>query len=42
MDAADFTKGPIARIYLRHHVPHGLHGAYSDTYYGPANPVKAA
>ncbi|EIE20486.1 carotenoid oxygenase [Coccomyxa subellipsoidea C-169] len=35
MDASDFTKGPLARIHLSHHLPHGLHGAYSDNYYGP-------
>ena len=37
LDAADLTKGPIARILLRHHVPHGLHGYYSDAYFGPSS-----
>ena len=42
MDAKDFTKGPLARIYLSHHVPHGLHGFYSDSYYGPNTSAHAA
>ena len=42
MDAKDFTKGPLARIQLSHHVPHGLHGFYSDTFYGPDATTKAA
>lgn len=35
LDAANFTKGPLARIHLSHHIPHGLHGMYSEKYYGP-------
>ncbi|KAK9837122.1 hypothetical protein WJX81_004609 [Elliptochloris bilobata] len=35
LDAADFSKGPVARLWLKHHVPHGLHGFYSEQYYGP-------
>ncbi len=35
LDAADFSKGPITRIWLRHHVPHGLHGFYTEQYFGP-------
>ena len=42
MDAKDFSKGPLARIHLSHHVPHGLHGFYSDTFYGPQAPTKGA
>ena len=42
MDAKDFSKGPLARIHLSHHVPHGLHGFYSDTFYGPQPPTNGA
>ena len=35
MDASDFNKGPIAKVWLTHHVPHGLHGCYSNYYFGP-------
>ncbi|KAK9823367.1 hypothetical protein WJX72_002263 [[Myrmecia] bisecta] len=35
LDASDFNKGPIARIWLQHKVPHGLHGYFSDLYFGP-------
>src|SRR5579875_3489360 len=37
LDAADLAKGPVARIPLRHHVPHGLHGYYSEAYFGPSS-----
>ena len=37
LDAADLAKGPVARIPLRHHVPHGLHGYYSEAYFGPGS-----
>ena len=42
MDAKNFSKGPLARIHLSHHVPHGLHGFYSDTFYGPQAPNNGA
>ena len=35
LDAADFSKGPVATVWLKHHVPHGLHGFYADAYFGP-------
>ena len=35
LDASNFTKGPLARLWLTHHVPHGLHGCYSERYFGP-------
>ena len=41
LDAADIAKGPLARIWLKHHVPHGLHGCFSSTYYGPKIPQGA-
>ena len=28
LDASDVSKGPVARVGLRHHVPHGLHGEW--------------
>ncbi|KAL3155783.1 hypothetical protein ABBQ32_012798 [Trebouxia sp. C0010 RCD-2024] len=36
LDAADFSKGPVAKIWLKNHVPHGLHGFFSPKYYGPS------
>eukprot|EP00884_Botryococcus_braunii_P008784 jgi/Botrbrau1/17907/Bobra.50_1s0008.1 len=35
LDAKDFNKGPLARIWLKHHVPHGLHGQFTPSYFGP-------
>ena len=26
LDGADLTKGPVARVWLEHRIPHGLHG----------------
>jgi len=37
LDAADFNTGPVAKLWLKHHVPHGLHGFFSTTYYGPSS-----
>ena len=28
LDAARFDEGPVAKLWLRHHVPHGLHGCW--------------
>ena len=28
LDAARFGEGPVAKLWLRHHVPHGLHGCW--------------
>jgi carotenoid cleavage dioxygenase-like enzyme len=28
LDGADVAAGPVAKIYLKHRVPHGLHGAF--------------
>ena len=28
LDASDVSKGPVARVWLKHHVPHGLHGEW--------------
>lgn len=30
LDASDFTKGPIARLHLKHHIPYGLHGNFTN------------
>lgn len=40
LDAADFSRGPLARVWLTHMVPHGLHGAFTETYYGPPPPKE--
>ena len=37
LDAADFDKGPVAKLWLQHHVPHGLHGYFSKMYFGPSS-----
>ncbi len=28
LDCADLGKGPVAKVWMRHHVPHGLHGCW--------------
>ena len=28
LEASDVSKGPVARVWLKHHVPHGLHGEW--------------
>ncbi|HEY9886999.1 MAG TPA: carotenoid oxygenase family protein [Candidatus Obscuribacterales bacterium] len=35
LEAQNFAAGPIARLRLRHHVPYGLHGSFTPTYFGP-------
>ena len=35
LDASNFSKGPVAKLWLKHHVPHGLHGFFSPKYFGP-------
>ncbi|KAK9800351.1 hypothetical protein WJX73_008195 [Symbiochloris irregularis] len=30
MDARDFSQGPVCRLWLKHHVPHGLHGFFTE------------
>lgn len=29
LDANDFSKGAIARLHLKHHIPYGLHGSFT-------------
>jgi all-trans-8'-apo-beta-carotenal 15,15'-oxygenase len=36
LDARDVARGPLARLRLDHHLPHGLHGAFTSAYHGPA------
>lgn len=35
LDAKDIEAGPVARLFLRHALPFGLHGSWSDAYHGP-------
>jgi len=30
LDARDITKGPVARLHLKHHIPYGLHGSFTS------------
>ncbi|WP_341525437.1 carotenoid oxygenase family protein [Nostoc sp. UHCC 0302] len=30
LDASDFSKGAIARLHLKHHIPYGLHGSFTS------------
>ncbi|MEO1620734.1 MAG: carotenoid oxygenase family protein, partial [Cyanobacteria bacterium J06632_3] len=34
-DATDITSGPICRLWLSHHLSHGLHGSWTSRYYAP-------
>jgi all-trans-8'-apo-beta-carotenal 15,15'-oxygenase len=29
LDAQDFSKGAIAKLHLKHHIPYGLHGSFT-------------
>ncbi len=35
LDAEDLTRGPTARLHLKHHVPYGLHGSFTPEWFGP-------
>ena len=35
LDARDLEKGPVAVLQFAKPVPSGLHGCWTDTYYGP-------
>ncbi len=35
LDAADFDKGPVATIWLKHRIPRGLHGHFCPEVHGP-------
>ena len=32
--------GPVCLVKLPHHIPIGLHGCWSDEYFGPAVPAR--
>lgn len=34
LDASDFSKGVIARLHLKHHIPYGLHGSFTSEVFG--------
>jgi all-trans-8'-apo-beta-carotenal 15,15'-oxygenase len=34
-DAQNIALGPIAKLNLKHHVPYGLHGSFTSSYFGP-------
>jgi all-trans-8'-apo-beta-carotenal 15,15'-oxygenase len=34
LDGRDLTKGPLARLHLKHHVPYGLHGSFVPQVFG--------
>jgi hypothetical protein len=38
-DAARVSAGPVARLWLPHHLPSGLHGSWSPEFCGPADAV---
>ena len=33
--AQNIAAGPVARLKLKHHVPYGLHGSFTSSYFGP-------
>lgn len=35
LDARHIANGPVARLWLRHHVPFGLHGSFTPQRFGP-------
>jgi len=37
LDAQNLAAGPVAKIHLPHHIPPGLHGSWSDSYFGPVD-----
>ncbi len=40
LDARDLSKGPVARLHLKHHVPYGLHGSFTPEWFGPIHGDK--
>ena len=34
-ETADIAKGPVCRLWLTHHLAHGLHGSWVGQYFGP-------
>lgn len=39
LDARDLTRGPLAVLHLRGHIPHGLHGSFTSQRFGPDLPA---
>lgn len=35
LDARDLSRGPLAVLHLKQHIPHGLHGSFTSQYFGP-------
>ncbi|MGK7889029.1 MAG: carotenoid oxygenase family protein [Leptolyngbyaceae cyanobacterium] len=35
LDARDLNAGPVAVLRLKHHIPYGLHGTFTETDFGP-------
>lgn len=35
LEAADIEAGPVCRLWLSHHLAHGLHGSWTSAYFGP-------
>jgi all-trans-8'-apo-beta-carotenal 15,15'-oxygenase len=31
LDGQDLNKGPVAQVHLKHHIPYGLHGSWTET-----------
>ncbi|MBD2497482.1 carotenoid oxygenase family protein [Nostoc sp. FACHB-280] len=38
LDAKDIEKGAIARLHLKHHIPYGLHGSFTDEVFCSIDP----
>ena len=38
LDAQNMAGGPVANLWLKHHVPYGLHGTFTPEYFGPPLP----
>jgi all-trans-8'-apo-beta-carotenal 15,15'-oxygenase len=39
LDAQDLGRGPVARVWLKAHLPHGLHGSFTSVVFGGINPL---
>ena len=35
LDARNVSCGTVARLFLKYHIPHGLHGYFTQQYFGP-------
>jgi all-trans-8'-apo-beta-carotenal 15,15'-oxygenase len=34
LDGRDLNRGPVARVHLKHHIPYGLHGSWTEKVFG--------